>query len=235
MEMRLVNVCHNMDGTPCGKLWMVKLMRRLKQEQLFSLLFVLALHAAVLYGLWSYRIIPAPVQSRILAVTLVDPPSQQRPLLPEPAPPGSAKPGPVELPGARLLPVQAPATLSKEPVVPAPSAPSASPPAVIVAPPLPQQPEMLPSELSASCPERKPPEYPFLSMRLNEQGKVVLRVELAGDGRVASAEVMASSGHQRLDQAALEAVKTWRCKPATRDGQAVRAVALQPFKFVLNE
>ncbi|MDZ4251209.1 MAG: energy transducer TonB, partial [Sulfuritalea sp.] len=30
------------------------------------------------------------------------------------------------------------------------------------------------------------------------------------------------------------AVRSWRCNPPQRDGQAVRAVALQPFKFVLQ-
>jgi protein TonB len=29
-------------------------------------------------------------------------------------------------------------------------------------------------------------------------------------------------------------VKTWRCRPAKRDGQPVRAVALQPFNFILE-
>ena len=37
-----------------------------------------------------------------------------------------------------------------------------------------------------------------------------------------------------LHEAALAAVKTWRCTPARRDGQPVRAVAMQPFMFVLQ-
>ncbi len=63
---------------------------------------------------------------------------------------------------------------------------------------------------------------------------VVLRVELDETGHVAVARISSSSGHARLDEAALGAVKTWRCTPATRNGQPVRAVALQPFKFVLQ-
>ena len=36
------------------------------------------------------------------------------------------------------------------------------------------------------------------------------------------------------DDAALAVVKTWRCNPAIRNGQPVRAIALQPFNFVLQ-
>jgi protein TonB len=102
---------------------------------------------------------------------------------------------------------------------------------VIEAPP---EPVVLASELSVNCPERSPPDYPSQSMRMNEQGKVVLRVELGEDGRVATAEVKTNSGYRRLDEAALNAVKTWRCKPSVRNGVAFRAVALQPFNFVLE-
>jgi protein TonB len=63
---------------------------------------------------------------------------------------------------------------------------------------------------------------------------VVLRVELSESGNVAVARVDRSSGYTRLDDAALVAVRTWRCLPATRNGQPVRAVALQPFNFILN-
>jgi protein TonB len=71
-------------------------------------------------------------------------------------------------------------------------------------------------------------------MRLNEQGRVVLRVELGEDGRVVNATVKSGSGYQRLDEAALSTVKTWRCKPSVRNGMAVHAMALQPFNFTLE-
>ena len=90
------------------------------------------------------------------------------------------------------------------------------------------------TELSVSCPQRRPPAYPPLSRRLGEEGKTVLRVELDAQGAISAAQVTASSGFSRLDEAALAAVKTWRCTPAQRDGQPVRAVALQPFKFLLQ-
>jgi protein TonB len=63
---------------------------------------------------------------------------------------------------------------------------------------------------------------------------VVLRVELDEQGRISNAEVATSSGSPRLDEAALNAVKEWRCTAARRDGVPARAVALQPFNFKLR-
>jgi protein TonB len=100
--------------------------------------------------------------------------------------------------------------------------------------PLPVGPVALSSELAVACPERAAPAYPAQSRRLGEEGTVVLRVELDESGRVAVARVSRSSGHARLDEAVLGVVKSWRCTPALRDGRPVRAVALQPFKFVLQ-
>ena len=112
-------------------------------------------------------------------------------------------------------------------------APPPAPPGE-AAPARPAGPVSLGSELAVACPERSAPVYPPLSRRQGEEGKVVLRVELDEQGRVGAARVATASGFARLDEAALAAVKTWRCNPARRDGQPVRAVALQPFKFVLQ-
>jgi protein TonB len=46
--------------------------------------------------------------------------------------------------------------------------------------------------------------------------------------------VKSSSGFPRLDEAALSAVKSWRCTPASRNGVALRSFALQPFNFTLK-
>lgn len=207
-------------------------MSTLKREQVAGLLFVLVLHGVALYGLWSYRIIPTPVEAITLMVNFINPPPPEQPEPPKPEPPRQPKLRPPDPPPEehQHLVAEAPIVLPDEPVAYVPP-----PPPVIEAPPLPPQPVMLSSELSVNCPERSPPDYPALSMSMNEQGKVVLRVELGEDGRVAKAEVMTSSGSRRLDDAALNTVKTWHCKPPARDGVPVRAVALQPFNFILGE
>lgn len=214
----------------------------MKSEKLIGLLFVLVLHGAALYGLWSYRIIPTPDEAVALMVNLINPPPPEQPKPPKPEQPKPPQPRPVEPPPEHPhLAVESPVVRPDEPVAyvpppPAPPAPVAAPPAPAQpAPqPLPPEPVMLSGDLSVSCPERSPPDYPMLAKRMNEQGKVVLRVELGEDGRIANVAVKTSSGYQRLDNAALNAVKTWRCKPVIRNGAAVSAVALQPFSFILE-
>ena len=222
---------------------MPEILSRMKSENLASLLFVLVLHGAALYGLWSYRIIPTPDEAITLMVNLINPPLPEQPKPPQPVPPKPAPPRPRSIepppPEHQHLVAEAPVVQPDEPVAYAPPPPASSAvaeaPPLAEAQPLPPQPVMLSGELSVSCPERAPPEYPTFAKRMNEQGKVVLRVELGEDGRVANATVKTSSGHQRLDAAALSAVKAWRCKPSVRNGVAVRAMAMQPFNFILEE
>lgn len=81
--------------------------------------------------------------------------------------------------------------------------------------------------------KRPSPEYPRMSQRRGEQGRVVVRVLISPEGRVIEASVRQSSGHDRLDQAALKAVRAARFKPYTENGHAYRALADIPFDFVL--
>jgi protein TonB len=203
-------------------------LRNLRHEQWIGIFFVVTLHAAALYTLWSYRIIPTPDEAITLMVNLINPPppEQQRarpPRQKEPPPPR-----PIEPPRPQQLVAETPVVEPDEPVAPPPPEP------VIEAPPLPPQPVELSAELSVSCPVRAPPEYPRVSKRMNEQGKVILRVALNENGHVEQVTIRTSSGYPRLDAAAVAAVRTWRCKPAMQNGMAVAAVALQPFVFILE-
>ena len=77
------------------------------------------------------------------------------------------------------------------------------------------------------------PVYPRASQRRNEQGRVVVRVVISTEGSVMDVWVKNSSGHQRLDEAALSAVRKVKFKPYTENGIAFRAMADIPFDFVL--
>jgi protein TonB len=126
------------------------------------------------------------------------------------------------------------------PVLPEVTEPSMTPsiapisPLPAIAPSRPSGPVSLADELSVFCPARTAPAYPPQSRRLREQGEVRLRVELDETGRVSAVGIIRTSGYTRLDEAARAAVLTWRCQPATRDGQPVRAVAIQSLAFVLQ-
>jgi protein TonB len=78
------------------------------------------------------------------------------------------------------------------------------------------------------------PNYPSVSRRLGEQGKVLLRVQVAADGKADFVTLHTSSGSNRLDQAALAAVKKWRFVPAKRGGQAVSASVVVPVSFSIE-
>lgn len=228
----------------------MELAKNFAWDKLAGLAFVFIVHGAVLYGLWSYKIIPVPDEAMTLMVNFISPPTPEQPKLPQPEP-KPRQPSPVEpLPSLPQLVVQAPVVLPDEPVAPPPPLPEPvaipSPPSlepVVIAPPappppqvtLPAEPVMLTGELSVICPDRVAPHYPEMSKRINEQGKVVLRVELGEDGKVSNATIKTSSGFSRLDEAALVAVKTWRCNPLIRNTFAVRAIALQVFNFSLSD
>jgi len=78
------------------------------------------------------------------------------------------------------------------------------------------------------------PDYPALSRRLGEEGKVVLRVLVGENGRPAQIEIRNSSGSPRLDQAALTAVGRWQFVAARRGEEFVAAWVLVPLVFNLR-
>ncbi|MDZ4737393.1 MAG: TonB family protein [Rhodospirillaceae bacterium] len=78
------------------------------------------------------------------------------------------------------------------------------------------------------------PEYPWASRRAGEEGRILLRVEVSADGTVDSINVAESSGHRRLDEAALEAVRQWRFEPARVGEQAVATSVTVPVTFRLE-
>ena len=205
-------------------------------------LFVLIVHAVLFYFLWNQRLIPPPEQMVTLFAELIasSPPNAVPKALPEPAP-VKLQPAkkPVVKPKQERLITQSPVASEQKQVesLPEPVVEQAkeSKP-VVEAPPTQMQtgPVTLSSELSVSCPKLIAPDYPAISRRMGEEGKLVLRVELDEAGHIDEAKVINSSGYERLDAAALTAVKSWQCNPSLRNGQPVRAVALQPFNFVLQ-
>lgn len=222
----------------CRLLAMGNLQSHEREARLAGFFVVLAVHGAVLYSLWQYRFLPTQSETTTLFVNLLREPPKPKPFKPPlPKPQAVKRVKPIEPPPPQQLVVQAPVVSPSEPVAPALPTPKIEAPFEPAPPPSsaePAAPVALAGNLAMVCPERTPPAYPSLSRKLGEEGKAVLRVELDENGLIDRATVKTSSGYARLDEAALSAVKHWRCNPAQRQGVAVRAIALQPFNFVLE-
>ena len=81
----------------------------------------------------------------------------------------------------------------------------------------------------------RPPRYPPQAIRRRLEGEVMLRVLVSVDGSPLKILVDKSSRHRELDQAAMQAVKSWKFNPEVRNGRAVEGWVLVPISFRLNE
>ena len=76
------------------------------------------------------------------------------------------------------------------------------------------------------------PAYPRLAVQTHTQGEVVLHAIIARDGTVASLQVV--SGHALLALAAIDAVRRWRYKPYTLNGEPIEVETMITVRFVLS-
>lgn len=76
-----------------------------------------------------------------------------------------------------------------------------------------------------------PPAYPEVLACDGVGGTAVLMLTIGTNGRVRASRVVQSSRHAALDAAALEAVKGWQFRAATRNGQAVESPLQVPMNF----
>lgn len=150
-------------------------------------------------------------------------PRQQQPILP-PAP------MPLAVPDAPPAPNAPTGVLAP----PAPLPPVAAPVAV-AAPPAPPAPPRIELPISDAAYLNNPkPAYPRMSMQQGEQGRVVLNVLIGADGNPKKVEIHQSSGFERLDRAAMEAVMRWRFVPGKRGGVPETMPMLVPLNFSMG-
>ncbi len=149
------------------------------------------------------------------------PPPPPKPVKPEPKPkmiaavtpePAAIQAPPIEEELAEEAPV--------EPVPPAPAAPA----------------PVIPPNFVAAYLNNPGPKYPQASIRLREQGTVLLLVLVGVDGRAEKVTVDHSSGYARLDASAVDVVRTrWRFVAAKQGDQAVAAWVKVPISFELKQ
>jgi periplasmic protein TonB len=79
-----------------------------------------------------------------------------------------------------------------------------------------------------------PPDYPPRARRLGLEGEVLVRTRVLENGECGELVLGQSSGYALLDQAALEAVRTWRFRPARRDDEEIVSWVEIPVRFRLE-
>ncbi|WP_213956374.1 MULTISPECIES: energy transducer TonB [unclassified Variovorax] len=211
---------------------------------------VVVFHLAALWALQTGLIrkaaevvIPVEILSELIA-----PPKPAEPPPPPPPPPPQVKREITKTP-----PPPRPQAI-RTPAPPAPNAPTGSvepppPPAPVAAPeppappaPPPPAPPAPPRIINLSEGDvqwvREPPrEYPRMSARMGEYGRVVIAVYFNNAGFPKRAEIRTSSGYERLDQAARDAVLKSQITPLNRPGASDETLRyfLAPINFTKPE
>jgi len=209
-----------------------------------------ALHAAIWAAWLALPPAPKPVETppQLLEVSLVaarpeatpeppqpqvqqPPPPKPEPKPVKPAPKKPDKPKPKPKPAARPDPLPAPepprAAVSNAtadaPIAPVQAKPAASAPAPFV-------------EATYRAPglNNPPTRYPRVALERRWEGKVTLRVQVLPNGSAGEIKVESGSGHDILDESAVEQVREWRFIPARKGDQAVVGWVIVPIEYKLK-
>lgn len=222
----------------------------LQVKRLLSLSFIILLHFVFFYALlngWffqNHQPLPKTEPPKEIFVSLITP--EPPPPAPEPEPePTPPKPVPIVkkvvtpppvIPVVNKTPSEQ--AITTPPLPPAPPQPVVIPPIEPVPtpapppPPPPAQPKTVTSGVEYLRPPE--PEYPPLSRRMGEEGRVTLRVLVNESGRPTRVDVQKTSGSPRLDEAARQAALRAMFKPHIEDGKAITVYVIVPITFHLD-
>lgn len=210
---------------------------------------VVLFHVAALWALQAGLIrraaevvIPVEILSE-----LIEPPRPVEPPPPPPPPPPKREitktPPPPRLHAIREpKPTPAPeaptGVIEPPPPPPIMAPPPPEPPAPPAPPPAPPAPKLVEVTQGQAQIIRQPHVvYPAMSKRLGESGVVIVGVYFTSAGIPKRAEILKSSGYDRLDQAAREAALTYQLAPFRQPGANEATVYLwkAPFNFTLTQ
>jgi len=218
-----------------------------KPQSMGRLLLILVMSLHLWAGIWMLQ--PdepvTKVQAMIMEISLIAAPNQQ-PVAPAPAQPKPVEqkkqpdkkpvkkkalirrqmelPKPVAMAEA-TLPAPAPVASA-----PAPAAPSAAVPNKATADTAP----FTEANFNANYGTNPKPKYPSIAASRGWEGTVRLLVKVSAEGDSEEVTVQRSSGHDVLDEAAIEAVERWKFIPAKRGETPVSSTVIVPIDFVLN-
>ena len=205
------------------------------------MLLAVLLHAVVLFSPLQVAIgkleIPEPKTIMVrLVETLAAPPAKPQIVPPKPLPPTpAAAPREHAKPAPRPVLAMAPEASASPPAFAVPeavAAPAAPPAPPVVANNAPAA--VTTARFDAAYLQNPRPNYPPLSRRLGEEGKVLLKVRVSASGQPTAVELERSSNFERLDEAARQTVARWRFVPAKRGDEAVEASVIVPIVFRLE-
>lgn len=97
-----------------------------------------------------------------------------------------------------------------------------------------QQIAAVPAQIGRFQANNPRPKYPMQARRQHLEGLVILTVRISEDGRVTDARIKRSSGHDVLDDSALETVRLWRFEPGHQGGKATASETNVPINFRLD-
>lgn len=220
---------------------------------------VVAIHVALLAVVLTMRNEPPPrpVELKTITAELISaaPPQpvaapaaiQSTPAPPPPKtvpPKPTPKPKPAVQPRAKAAPTPLPETTAPSAVAAAAPEPAPAPPtppaaaAPAAAAPAAGRPTMAlnaPKDVAHLECNIAVPDYPAMSRRRGESGTAMVKFVVGLTGKIENIELKKSSGSSRLDDAALDAMRSSACKPYKENGVAIRAAYSQPFVFGLND
>ncbi len=218
-----------------------------------TIALVLFAHALVIYLLSTQnpleKIQASPVKP--MMVSIIAPPSPEPEIVPIIEPP-KPEPKPLIEPKLKpkkvvekIIPIEKPVERMVEATTEPPkeeeiTKPEAAPVLVSEAAKAPPKAEPIvedkiePPRFGVSYLNNPAPDYPTMSRRQGEEGRVLMKVLVSADGAAEDVQIEKSSGSDRLDNAAVAAVKKWRFIPAKKNNQPLSAYVLVPIKFSLD-
>lgn len=206
------------------------------------ILLVTAIHVGVILWLNRPEAITSEAKPLIMDVSMIRVAAPKPAVIPQPpAPPVEKKPLLKKTP-PKVSDKKPPPIIQKAedfaPIEPAKETPPpVSQPAASSSPTQPatsSSDQFTEANFRANYAQNPKPEYPAIARSRGWTGKVLLKVRVSAEGLAESVALEKTSGHDILDENAIEAVKQWRFIPAKRGETPVASSVIVPIDYKLN-
>ena len=146
-----------------------------------------------------------------------------KPITPKPKP--ALKPKPLPIPNvASVTPPAASATEKAVSSEPTPTKVESAPPAAVTE-------SLVKADYKSPSLNNPPTHYPRIAQTRQWEGTVILEIRVLASGEAGEVKIVQSSGHEILDESAVEQVKAWRFIPAHKGDKSVDDWVRVPITF----